>query len=69
MVKPIKFQKGQLSVCQNKETDEKSCTFDFGNLYWYFITPSFQREAATEKLITPLGRNQQTCGRKKCDWV
>lgn len=29
--------------------------------------PSFQREAATEKLITPLGRNQQTCGREKCD--
>lgn len=29
--------------------------------------PSFQREAATEELITPLGRNQQTCGREKCD--
>lgn len=53
----------------NKQTNKKSCKFDYGNIFILFIILSFQREAATEKLITPLGWNQQTCGREKCDWA
>lgn len=39
----------------NKQTNKKSCKFDYGNIFILFIILSFQREAATEKLITPLG--------------